>query len=64
VRHEDPISPLLFNAARDVLTRMFRKTKNNNLIKGLVLHILENRICILQYADYIVVMFQDNFDMA
>jgi hypothetical protein len=60
----DPISPLLFNEVGDVIARMFINAKNSGLIKELVPHIIENKICILQIADDIVVMFQDNWDMS
>jgi hypothetical protein len=59
-----PISPLLFNDVGYVIARIFINAKNSGLIKELVPHIIENEICSLQYADDIVVMFQDNWDMA
>jgi hypothetical protein len=43
---------------------MFRKAKNSGLIKGLVPHIVTNGICILQYVDDTIMMFQGNLDMA
>jgi hypothetical protein len=59
-----PISPLLFNDVGYVIARIFINAKNSGLIKELVPHIIENKICILQIADDIVVMFQDNWDMS
>ena len=44
IRQGDPISPLLFNSAGDVIARMFRKAQENGLIRGLVPHILHNGI--------------------
>lgn len=63
VRQGDPMSPLLFNIVGDVVARMFRKDQNNNLICGLVSHLIPKGVCILQYADDNVVMFQDNVEM-
>jgi hypothetical protein len=60
MRQRDQISSLGFNVARDVLPRMFRKPKNNGLIKGLVRHIIENGGCIFQYANDTIVLFQNN----
>ena len=51
VRQGDPLSPILFNFAADGLTRMVNKAQSNNLFSGLIDHIVDKGVAILQYAD-------------
>jgi hypothetical protein len=51
VRQGDPLSPLLFNVTSDSLAKMFRKAYENNLIGGLVPHLIPDGVVILQCAD-------------
>lgn len=51
VRQGDPLSPILFNFAADGLTRMVHKAQANGLFSGLIDHIVDNGVAILQYAD-------------
>jgi hypothetical protein len=46
MRQADPISPLLFNYAWDVLVGMFRKEHDGGLICGLVPHPVDKGTCI------------------
>jgi hypothetical protein len=59
VRQGDPLSPLLFNIVGDIVHRMLRRDQSNNFICGLVSHLVPKGVCILHYADDIVVVFQD-----
>jgi hypothetical protein len=62
VRHGDPLSPLLFNFAADVLTRMVRVVKQNSLVVGLADNLIPNEVAILQYADDIVLCLAESME--
>jgi hypothetical protein len=47
VRQGDPLSPLLFNLVVDSLTRMVVKAQHNNIVVGLIGHLIPNGIAIL-----------------
>jgi hypothetical protein len=59
VRQGDPLSPLLFNLVADSLTRMILKAQHNDLIFGLIDHLIPKGIAILQYADDTILCLQD-----
>jgi hypothetical protein len=64
VRQGDPFSPLLFNIAADRLACMIQKTKEEDIIKGLIPHIITNGCSCLQYADDTIFLLQDDLDGA
>jgi ethanolamine ammonia-lyase small subunit len=47
VRQGDPLSPILFNFVADGLSRMVFKAQTNNLISGLMEHIIDKGVSIL-----------------
>jgi hypothetical protein len=49
VRQGDPLSPLRFDVVGDGL--LMKKGQEEGLVKGLVLHLVDGGISILQYAD-------------
>lgn len=51
VRQDDPLSPILFNFVTDGLSRMIHRAQTNDLICGLIDHIVEKGVAVLQYAD-------------
>ena len=51
VRQGDPLSPILFNFVADGLTRMIHKAQANDLFHGLVDHIIDKGVGVLQYVD-------------
>ena len=50
-RQGDPLSPILFNLAADVLAVLIQHAKQAGQIRGVVPHLVENGLFILQYAD-------------
>ena len=51
VRQSDLLSPIFFNFIADCLTRMVHQAQENDLVTGLINHIILNGVAILQYAD-------------
>jgi hypothetical protein len=64
VRQGDSLSPLLFNFAADVLSRMVNVAQENLLVTGLAGNLIDHGIAILQYADDTVMCIEDNMDKA
>jgi hypothetical protein len=64
VRQGDPLSPLLFNFVADGLARMVNKAQSNGLICGLISHIIDNGVPMLQYADDTIVCLKHDFEGA
>jgi hypothetical protein len=48
VRQDDPLSPILFNFVADGLTRMIFKAQENNKLCGLIDHIIDKGVAVLQ----------------
>jgi hypothetical protein len=64
VRQGDPLSPLLFNLAADVLTRMVASAQQNLLVTGMAKSLVDKGIAILQYADDTIMCLEDNMEKA
>lgn len=58
VRQGDPLSPILFNFVADGLTRMILKAQSNNLFCGLINHIIDKGVAVLQYADDTIICLE------
>jgi hypothetical protein len=58
-RHEDPLSPLLFNLVVDVLTSMLQKVARDDLVRVLGTELTEGGVISLQYTDD-TILFMDN----
>jgi hypothetical protein len=56
------VSPFLFNLATEGLGKMIHQAQCAGLIVGLVPHLIENGVAILQYADDTILLVQDNLD--
>ena len=51
LRQGDPLLPMLFNIVADMLAIMIERAKVDGQIEGLVNHLLDEGLSILQYAD-------------
>jgi len=64
LRQGDPLSPLLFNLVADMLAVMIARAKQDGQISGLLPHLVDDGISILQYADDTIIFMDHNFDEA
>jgi hypothetical protein len=64
VRQDDPLSPILFNFVVNGLTRMILKAQSNDRFCGLVYHIINKGIVVLQYADDTFIYLKHNLEGA
>jgi hypothetical protein len=55
----DPLSPILFNIVADMLAIMIEHAKSNGLFEGVIPHLVDGGLSILQYADDILFMEHD-----
>jgi retron-type reverse transcriptase len=51
LRQGDPLSPMLFNIVVDMLAILIERAKIDGQVGGLIPHLVEGGISILQYAD-------------
>ncbi|WVZ81320.1 LOW QUALITY PROTEIN: hypothetical protein U9M48_028710, partial [Paspalum notatum var. saurae] len=61
LRQGDPLSPVLFNIVVDMLAIIVSRTKAFGLIKGVVPHLVDDVLSILQYADDTLLGLKINF---
>jgi retron-type reverse transcriptase len=59
VRQGDPLSPILFNIVVDMLAVLISRAKEAEQIKGVVPHLIDEGLLVLQYADDTMI-FMDN----
>ena len=64
VKQGDPLSPLLFNIIVDMLAILISRVKENGQISGMVPHLVDDRLLVLQYADDTIIFMENNFDQA
>jgi hypothetical protein len=57
LRHGDPLSPILFNIVADMLALLITKAKEEGQITGLIPHLIDGGISILQYADNTILFY-------
>jgi hypothetical protein len=61
VRQGDPLSPILFNIVADMLAIIINRAKEDGQVDGLIPHLVEGGVSILQYAyDSIIFMEHDS----
>jgi hypothetical protein len=59
LRQGDPMSPILFNTVADKLALLIRRAKADGQIRGVIPHLVDDGLSILQYADD-TVLFRDH----
>ena len=64
VKQGDPLSPLLFNIIVDMLAILISRVKENGQISGMVLHLVDDELLVLQYADDMIIFMENNLDQA
>jgi hypothetical protein len=62
LRQGDPLSPLLFNLVADMLNLLISRVKEEGQINGLIPHLIEGGISILQYADDTILFMENDLE--
>ena len=57
LRQGDPLSPILFNIVVDMLAIIIARAKEDGQVKGVVPHLVEEGLSILQYANDTVIFW-------
>jgi hypothetical protein len=60
----DPLSPILFNVVADMLAVLIKRAKQNGQIQGVVPHLVDDGLSILQYADDTIIFMEDDMEKA
>ncbi|WVZ84242.1 hypothetical protein U9M48_031294 [Paspalum notatum var. saurae] len=64
LRQGDPLSPLLFNIVADMLTILINRGKRDGQIRGIVPHLVDDGLSILQYANDTIIFMDHDLEMA
>ena len=64
LRQGDPLSPILFNLVADMLTLFIKRAKAEGLLSGVVPHLVDDGLSILQYADDTILFIDHNLEQA
>jgi hypothetical protein len=64
LRQGDPLSPILFNLVADMLTLFIKRAKSEGLLSGVVPHLVDDGLSILQYADDTILFMDHNLEHA
>ena len=59
----DPLSPILFNIVADMLAILIKRAKADNKISGIVPHLVDEGLSILQYADDTLLFMDHDHDL-
>jgi hypothetical protein len=60
----DPLSPMLFNIAADMLAILIARAKEDGQVGGLIPHLVEGGVSILQYADDTILFMEHDPEKA
>ena len=63
-RQEDSMSPLLFNIVADMLAVIIGRAKQHGHVEGLVPHLVDGGVSILQYADDTILFMEHDLAKA
>jgi retron-type reverse transcriptase len=64
LRQGDPLSPLLFNIVADMLAILIERAKTDGQIEGVIPHLVDGGLSILQYADDTILFMEHDLDKA
>jgi hypothetical protein len=63
-RQGDPLSPILFNIVVDMLAILIKRAKEEGQITGVIPHMVDDGLLILQYADDTILFMEHDINMA
>ena len=64
LRQRDPLSPILFNILADMLALFINREKTDAQLCGVVPHLVDGNLSILQYADDTILFLEHNLEQA
>jgi hypothetical protein len=64
LRQRDPMSPILFNIVADMLALLINRAKANGQIRGVLPHLVDDGLSILQYADDTIIFIDHDLEQA
>jgi hypothetical protein len=64
LRQGDPLSPILFNLIADMLAILIARAKEDGQVEGLIPHLVDGGISILQYADDTILLMEHDLQKA
>jgi hypothetical protein len=64
MRQGDPLSPMLFNIVADMLAIIIERAKVDGQIEGVVPHLVDGGLSILQYADDTILFMEHDLEKA
>ena len=64
LRQGDPMSPILFDIVADMLALLINRAKADGQIRGVIPHLLDDGLSILQYADDIIIFLDHDLEQA
>ena len=64
LRQGDPMSPILFNIVADMLAVLIGRAKENGLVGGVVPHLIDGGVSILQYAEDTIIFMEHDIAKA
>ena len=62
LRQGDPLSPILFNIVADMLAIIIERAKSDGQIEGVVPHLVDGGLFILQYADDTILFMEHDME--
>jgi len=63
-RQGDPMSPILFNIVADMLALLIKRAKADGQIRGVIPHLIDDDLSILQYADDTIIFIDHDLEQA
>ena len=64
LRQGDPLSPVLFNIVADMLAILIARAKKDGQVGGLIPHLVDRGVSILQYADDTILFLEHDLEKA